>query len=141
MNDNTRKPSLDDVIESIRSDEPSRAEIASSAERVRARLGLSGDAVASPIHIESCAGFQALIPDYLAGRLPNQTALLLEDHSRECIPCRRALIAARTPKAVPAGATRSRTARPAYMRWAAAAAFAAVSILGAYSAWRVLPIL
>lgn len=141
MSDNTIKPSFDEVLESIRSDEPSRTEIAASAERVRARLGLSADAVASQVHIESCAGFRALIPDYLAGRLLNQTALLLEDHSRECIPCRRALIAARTPKAVPAGALGLRKTRPAYTRWAAAAALAAVAVLGAYSAWRVLPVL
>lgn len=44
----------------------------------------------------SCGDYQAAIPDYLAGRLAKERRLLLEDHSRECIPCRRALLAART---------------------------------------------
>ena len=69
-----------------------------AAGRVRGKLGLAAGPAGSSIHIESCAGFQALIPAFLAGTLPRETALLLEDHSRECIPCRRALIAARTPK-------------------------------------------
>jgi FecR protein len=142
MNTNdTRKPSLDEVLASIRGDEPSDAEVAASADRLRAKLGLSGEPAGSSIHIESCAGFQALIPAFLAGRLPRETALLLEDHSRECIPCRRALIAARTPKAVPAGTAGVPATRPSYTKWAAAAALAATVILGAYSAWRVLPIL
>jgi hypothetical protein len=141
MNTNdTRKPSLDEVLESIRNDEPSQEEIAASAARVGARLGLSAPVAGSAIHIENCAGFQALIPAFLDGRLPKGTALLLEDHSRECIPCRRALIAARTPKAVAAQAASVRKARPAYTRWAAAAAVAAVAVLGAYTAWQAMPL-
>lgn len=140
MNTNDRqKASLDEILESIRTEEVSRAEIDAAADRVRAELGLSVVAAGSPIHIESCAGFQALIPAFLAGSLPAETALLLEDHSRECIPCRRALIAARTPRAVPSEVPRVRTARPSYTRWAAAAAFAAVAVLGAYTAWQAMP--
>jgi hypothetical protein len=135
----TRKASLDGILESIRTDEPSRAEIDTAADRVRATLGLSAAVAGSPIHIESCAGFQALIPAFLTGGLPGETALLLEDHSRECIPCRRALIAARTPKAVAARAEGVRKARPAYLRWAAAAAVAAVAVLSAYTAWQAVP--
>ncbi len=137
----TRKPSLDEVLDSIRTDEPSGREIDAAAGRVRANLGLSPPAAGDSIHIESCAGFQALIPAYLTGGLPSQTALLLEDHSRECIPCRRALIAARTPKAVPAEALGVRKTRPAYTRWAAAAALAAVAVLGGYTAWQAMPFL
>ena len=106
----TRKPSFDDVLESIRNDEPSRAEIESSAARVREQLGLSVDVAGSTVHIESCAGFQALIQAYLLGRLPGQTALLLEDHegavtemapgdpARRCVPrvIKRALVATGT---------------------------------------------
>jgi hypothetical protein len=137
MNTNdTQKPSLDAILAAIRTDEPSRAEIDAAASRVRAELGLAASAPAAPTHIESCTGFQSLIPAFLAGRLPSQTALLVEDHSRECIPCRRALIAARTPKAVPAQSAGVGKARPAYTRWAAAAAIAAVAVLGVYTAWQ-----
>ena len=134
----TRKPSLDEIVESIRTDEPTQAEITASADRLRQSLGLNAALAASSIHIESCAGFQALIPSYLAGGLPKETALLLEDHSRECIPCRRSLIAARTPRAVPAAVIAS--TRPAYLQWGAAAAVAAVAVLGAYTAWQALPL-
>ena len=130
------QPSLDSVVGSIREDEPTRAEIDAAADRVRASLGFDApQASASPIHIESCAGFQALIPDYLAGRLPRATALLFEDHSRECIPCRRALVDARRPAAV------TTTAAPARQRtaWLAAASIAAASVLAGYTAWQVLP--
>ena len=140
MNPNdTQKASLDEILESIRTDEAPRAEIDAAADRVRAKLGLSVAAAGSSVHIENCAGFQSLIPAFLAGALPGETALLLEDHSRECIPCRRALIAARTPRAVPAASDAVGTARPPYARWAAAAAAAAVAVLGAYTAWQAVP--
>ncbi len=140
MNTNdTQKTSLDEILDSIRTDETSRAEIDAAADRVRAKLGLSAAPAGSSIHIESCAGFQALIPAFLAGTLPGETALLLEDHSRECIPCRRALIAARTPRAVPDFDQGIRKAHPPYTRWAAAAAVAAVAVLGAYTAWQAVP--
>jgi FecR-like protein len=133
----TRKPSLDQVLGSIREDEPTRAEIDAAADRVRVALGFdASEASASPIHIESCAGFQALMADHLAGRLPRATSLLIEDHSRECIPCRRALMAAQSPAAattVTTGPTVRRTA------WLAAASIAAASLLAGYTAWRVLP--
>ncbi len=136
--DDTRKPSLDDVVDAIRTDEPSREELAASAARVRTRLGLTTASGGSTVHIESCAGFQSLIPAFLDGALPAETALLLEDHTRECIPCRRALIAARTPKRAPSG--RPASGRALDRRWLAAAAVAAVAVLGAYTGWQALPL-
>ena len=132
MSHHDDRKSFDGILSSIRAEEPSRAEIDGAADRVRARLGFAaaaGTAHAPTAHIESCAGFQALIPDYLAGRLPRETALLLEDHSRECIPCRRSLMAARQPKAAPARAGVA-SAGPLRFKWAAAAALAAVGVLG-----------
>lgn len=135
----TRKPSFDAIVDAIRRDEPTRAEIEAAADRVRASLGFDAPVRgSSSIHIESCEGFQSLIPAYLTGSLPAATALLLEDHSRECIPCRRALIAARTPAPSAAGSASS-VRRPALARLAAAAALAAVALLAGYTAWRALP--
>ena len=137
----TGKPSLDTILDAIRTEEPSHQEVSDAARRIGAQLGLSTEGTSSAVHIESCSGFQALIPAYLRGELPRETALLLEDHSRECIPCRRVLIAARTPK--PAGATGAvpETPRAFRARWAAAAALAAIAVLGTYAAWQIAPFL
>jgi hypothetical protein len=38
--------------------------------------------------IRGCAGFQALLADYRAGRLPQGRAMLVEDHLHSCVACR-----------------------------------------------------
>jgi len=45
--------------------------------------------------IQSCDDFRALIPAYLTSSLTSSRQLLLEDHVRECVGCRKALDAAR----------------------------------------------
>ncbi len=45
--------------------------------------------------IRGCDGFRVLIPAYLAGALAEPRRILFEDHTRECVPCRRALADAR----------------------------------------------
>lgn len=97
-----------------------------------------------PAHtIRSCDDVRSLLGRYVAGELPKPRALLVEDHTRECLPCRRALIAARegrsTPTERPGGwslpaARASATPPPtrtAGARWMLAAAAVVVAILGA----------
>src|SRR5262245_3150548 len=99
-----RIPDLDRVLEAMSGAVPDAAAESAAAARVRARLleGAGGAhhavAAAPPAGaIAGCAGpsgYQALIPARLEGTLDSARALLLDDHVRECIPCRRALMAA-----------------------------------------------
>ena len=48
--------------------------------------------------LTGCDDFQSEIPAYVAGSLPEARALLVGDHTRECVPCRRVLMAVRSGK-------------------------------------------
>jgi len=98
---------------------------ASTEDAITARVWerIVADAGARPLH--GCPDFQALISGLVAGTLPAARALLVEDHTRECIACRRLLMAERSGSAAVAAvrpATRERWHLPVSMRWAAAAA-------------------
>lgn len=99
---------LDGVLADIKRDEPDRQKVDAAAQRVWARVAsqsvaADADAAASmteapaeaAVKIHNCADFQSLIPSYLRRELTPARRLLLEDHTHECIPCRRALKAAR----------------------------------------------
>ncbi len=82
-------------------------------------------AVASEIHsFEGCEDFQAAIPAYVRGELAPAKAMLLEDHTRTCIPCRRALREAREGQAqtVARPAVAGRVSRNSRAIWQALAA-------------------
>lgn len=126
-----RNPKIDParVAAGIRSETPDAAAEAAAVSRVRETLGLEHESPSVEGRIERCVGFQSRIPAFVAGTLPSAEALLVEDHTRSCVPCRRALIAARagaTPAPATAATTPSRTGR----RLAAAAAIAAIALVG-----------
>ena len=96
---------LDQVTAGIRSEEVDSTVVNNATERVWAQLSTATDArrmradrpqdADAPIagaagRIEGCADFQALIPTFLRGELSEPRALLLADHTHECIPCRKA---------------------------------------------------
>lgn len=129
---------LDSVTASIRDEQldPSVIEGAGSrvwskisAESAGASATMSANTMTEAEHIESCADFQSLIPAYLQGDLSEARTLLLKDHTHECIPCRKALKAARagapavvkTAKAGP-GLMKRYSMQPVYLRWGIAAA-------------------
>ncbi len=91
------------------------------AYRAGAQSGEAPPAAAELGVIEGCADFQALIPAYLKGRLSESRALLLVDHTRTCLPCRKALKIAKSGE--PAGAVGPQGS-PVRTRFASAARFA-----------------
>ncbi len=98
---------LDQAIEAVKKDRLDAAKVEETARRVWTRLEAEGatprmeSSPASPetrAPIRDCSDQQALIPAYLRGELSEARTLLLEDHLRECVPCRRELRALRGGK-------------------------------------------
>ena len=90
---------IDDTTRGIRNEQLEDSSIDQSAARVWARVSgqladenhITTSADTAPEQIRGCADFQTLIPAYLDGKISTARKLLLEDHTNECIPCRRAL--------------------------------------------------
>src|SRR5882724_3643065 len=124
---------LDQVTDGIRAEQVDDATVSGATERVWARLSTETGALSMRANhaqdagapIEGCADFQSLIPAYLGGELSEARALLLIDHTHECIPCRKALKQARVGAVAPAVRRQKVAAyslRPVVMRWGIAAA-------------------
>ena len=74
----------------IRDDSVDPAIVEAAAARVWANLAAQCSGVldkSAPMH--TCADFQALIPEFKAGHLPEARALLVKDHLHQCVACRR----------------------------------------------------
>lgn len=128
---------LDRAVDQIRAEDVDPAVVEQAAARVWERLSHAAEpqmaapaapvvsaAEAAPATLRACDDFQALIPAYLRGELAPARALLVEDHTRSCVPCRRALREARegrqdrTAAPAPAAAATTRM-RPVWMSLAA----------------------
>ncbi len=98
---------LDKAVAAVQNQEPDPGAVDAAIHRV-------GDAMASPaasspvdetpLVLRGCADIQALVPAFVAGQLSPARALLVEDHTRSCVPCRRALKAVRSGRPVTAPA-------------------------------------
>lgn len=90
---------FDKAIFDITHQQISEQEVETAAARVRQNLfgDSASPAVGASGHqrLRSCTDFQALIPSYLNKNLSAARALLLQDHTRECVACRHALQDAR----------------------------------------------
>jgi ferric-dicitrate binding protein FerR (iron transport regulator) len=126
---------IDDLADEIRGESLDAEVVGGAARRVWARVMGEEAALAAGVRpveqIRNCDDFQALIPVYLQGYLSSARTTLLEDHTRECVPCRKALKQARhgnqealrlqEQKAMAAATDR----RAKMLRWAVAAVLAA----------------
>lgn len=138
---------LDQSVNAVLRDQPDAPAVDTAASRVWARIATDQNisaAATSPSavvtaseHINNCGDFQSLIPSYLRRELSPARALLLEDHTQECIPCRKALKEARTGRtaaavrAQPVSPARSTGANFTAWRWAVAASLAVAVAVGA----------
>jgi hypothetical protein len=82
-------PELEKAVAEIREETPSDAVVEAAAVRVWARLSEASAEGRGSSVIRDCAGFQALIPDFRAGRLPEARTALVRDHLHQCVVCRR----------------------------------------------------
>ncbi len=147
-NRNQMNRTLIETAQGIAAEQPPAAAAAAAAERARSALAAAtadavavadpSDAGATTQTLTSCADYQARMPALVAGTLPEAQRLLVEDHSRECIPCRKHLQAVRAGRAV--SDSLSGPAAPARVGryYAAAAAVVAVAAAGVWTSQRVL---
>ncbi|MCP4896332.1 MAG: hypothetical protein GY906_05100 [bacterium] len=115
---------LDRAILEVASSEPLRSEEDAAIEKVRVRL-TNATEIATDGPLENCADYQRLIPALVADNLPEARALLVQDHTRECISCRRALLEQRTGQSTSAQSV----ARPIRRRIPAAFRLAAAALI------------
>ncbi len=125
---------LDNVTAKIRTATVDSSTVETVAARVWAKVAAEqavGPAAPAPAgRIQGCADFQSLIPAYLRGSLSEARSLLLEDHTHECIPCRKVLRQARSagataPTRAPwPGAQKKYRLQPVVLRWGIAAVLA-----------------
>ena len=142
---NQMNQTLIETAQAIAAERPSTDVEAAAAERVRQALATAAAGTETPeatidanSTLTSCADYQARMPALVAGTLPEAQRLLVEDHTRECIPCRKHLQAVRAGRAVsdaPGGpAAPARVGR----YYAAAAAMVGVAVAGVWLSQRVL---
>ncbi len=93
---------FEDSMGEIRQERLDEPTVKSATERVWRRLSTEEAATQAGLtpveRIRGCDDFQTLIPAYLGGYLSSARSMLLEDHTHECIPCRKALKEARSAR-------------------------------------------
>lgn len=124
---------LEKAVEAVRAQEPDPGRVDAALARAGASAASpapSAPAGEAPAVFRSCAELQALLPAFASGSLTAARAMLVEDHTRSCVPCRRAL------KAVRAGSLAGTPAVPVVVRrrpygaWALAASAVLAAALG-----------
>jgi hypothetical protein len=111
---------LDRVMGEIRDEQIDATEVEAAAGRVWSRIaGATGPRLVEKIR--GCEDFQALLDDYRAGRLSEARRLLVEDHTHECVACRKALSGRGKVADFPAPPAQPTSRQAFSSRWAVAA--------------------
>src|SRR5215470_17655569 len=84
---------FDDILNQIQNEAPAEDVQARAAENVRRTL--FGAAAAGAETLRGCEDFRTLFASYLQKTLSDARRLLVEDHLRECVNCRKAMDRAR----------------------------------------------
>lgn len=80
------------AVTSLRGDQPDQETMQAAGQRVWQRLGEEAQALATVSATESihgCEDVRALLPQHRTGKLSSAKALLVADHLRECVACRK----------------------------------------------------
>jgi len=86
---NSMSPELEQAVAEIRDEALDSTVVEAAAARVWTRLSEASAATRGTLTlIRNCADFQALIPDFKAGRLPEARTALVRDHLHQCVACR-----------------------------------------------------
>lgn len=118
MNDQTPKEStrsqhdpsellLDEAVSAVLSAELSERDVAESTTAVWSRIRAEVAAESASVELRGCDDYQAAMPALVAGTLAEGRRILVEDHTRQCIPCRRALQAVRAGQPVASVSSRN----------------------------------
>lgn len=132
-------PELDKATERIRQESIEPAAVEKAAQRVWSRIAATGAHAPVAHTIHGCKDYQDLIPAYLAGSLTPARKLLLEDHTHECVSCRKVLERMRKGKVVefPGGGASQWAVRPSFP-WAMAAGLAICMGLASWMVYRLV---
>ncbi|MEO6325154.1 MAG: FecR domain-containing protein [Thermoanaerobaculia bacterium] len=142
MNDTKNQNSLDPeaIAAMIRSEEPSSDELLGAKTRVKETLDAAARAQGDvPGAISGCADFATLVPAYLAGSLSEPRRVLVEDHTRSCVACRRVVMAARSNQS-PSKARVAARPQAAWIPFAIAASVVLALGTGAWAIRRATPV-
>ncbi len=127
---------LDKAVAAVQSQEPDPSAVDAAVRRAAEAIASPAAPVPvdeEPFVLRGCADIQSLVPAFVAGRLSPARALLVEDHTRSCVPCRRVLKAVRSgePLGAPAADAPAPTRRRPVRTLALAASLLLCAALGA----------
>ena len=130
---------LDKAIAAVRGQEPGGKTVYEAAGRVFRQVFDASFLHGDIDRIRGCSDFQALIPAYLSATLPPARALLVRDHTLECVECRRELHRAQGQGPRETAFSKPRKSTPV-LAWALAATLTigvAIGLTGAH--YGILP--